>query len=192
MTKNVQPSQAHLAPYFAVAWALFSPAACVASQDELDPAAPSAPPDGAKVGWSQAIGGANYMFSLNDSAGMLRTARAECSSAHNDDEAREYCFQTALNLSATEGIRFERRADGRWVWVAFGKTREGGEVFYNRLPFAVVYEATSRRLVLRPVGDDEGSKPLAPPPAAMIFETPNEETVVLHDAKRGELVFKKR
>jgi hypothetical protein len=34
-------------------------------------------------------------------------------------------------------------ATRRWVWVAFGKTYEGGETLDNRLPFAVIYEATT-------------------------------------------------
>jgi hypothetical protein len=191
MRSHGKPLRSHLVPYLAAAWAL-APVACAPSKGGPDPAAPSATPDEAKVGWSQAIGGASYMFSLADSADLLRATRADCSSAHGDDEAREYCLQTALNLSATEGIRFERGADGRWVWIAFGKTIEGGETVYNRLPFAVVYEATTRRLVARPVGDGEGSKPLDPAPATLVFETPDERTVVLHDAKRGALIFKNK
>jgi hypothetical protein len=157
-------------------------------------AEPPAPPPPPKKAAKEVVlvEGATYMFSLGDSADAKKMAEDECGKKNKDEKKKEDCVQKAMGAAAGEGIRFEKNKDGKWTWVAFGKDKGDKEVVYNKVAFNVAGGDDPNKLTVTPEGKDEGKKALKPLPKEMVFEVPDESTVVMNDAKRGKLVFKKK
>lgn len=158
------------------------------------PAAPEPPPPPPKKAAKEVVlvEGATYMFSLSDSADAKKATEDECGKKNKDEKKKEDCVQKAMGAAAGEGIRFEKNKDGKWTWVAFGKDKGDKEVVYNKVAFNVASGDAPDKLTVTPEGKDEGKKALKPLPKEMTFEVPDESTVVMNDAKRGKLVFKKK
>ncbi|MCU0686152.1 MAG: tetratricopeptide repeat protein [Polyangiaceae bacterium] len=152
-------------------------------------AAAAAPTPRVSIGSSRAVGGKTYGFSLDDSPVAKKKAEDECAAKTKEGARRERCVRQAMAASVGDGIRFEKTRGGKWAWVAFGTTRDGKRVVYNRVVFSEIGNSHQYKLVIKPESDT-GQKPIAQLPREMVIETPDESTIVLVDPTRGDLVFK--
>ncbi|HEU4538129.1 MAG TPA: hypothetical protein VFS00_28605, partial [Polyangiaceae bacterium] len=143
------------------------------------------------IGSSRAVGGKTYGFSLGDSPLAKQMAEDACAAKAKDAADRERCLRRAAAASGGEGIRFEKTQGGKWAWVVFGTTRDGKRIVYNRVVFREIGNRHQYKLVIKPERDT-GQKPIARLPREMVIETPDESTIVLVDAARGDLVFKEK
>ncbi len=170
-------------PLLAVAGALLS-AAC---------SEPKTAADAVPVGTSRAMGGTTYRFSLAESPDVKKKVEDTCAAKTPEDEkAKADCVQLAAKVSAGEGMRFVRPANAaKWTWLAFGTDKDGKELVYNQFAFSILRGDDPGKLSIRPEGQDRGLKALNPLPTEIIFDMPNDATVILFDPNRGKLVFKK-
>ena len=134
--------------------------------------------------------GAEFMFSLADSADAKKLVDEDCGKkAKKDDKKLEACKKDADLAASVEGIRFEQVKD-EWWWISFGREKDK-EVIFNKVKFKIANESNDK-LTLTPEGKDEGKRAMKTLPKEMVIEVPDESTVAMSDPKKGRLVFKKK
>lgn len=170
-----------------------APATTAGPADSAEPAKKEeAPPPAPKKSAKDIVtAGGTFMFSLADSPDAKKAADDDCAKkAKKDDKKLEACKKDAETAAAGEGVRFEKDDKGDWWWISFG-TEKGKEVVYNKVKFNVA-SGIDDKVTLAPTGKDLGKKPMKTMPKEMVIETPDENTVVMTDPKKGKLTFKKK
>jgi hypothetical protein len=181
--------RAPLALHLAAVGALSS-AACTPTNGATEPAAFAPPPRLHFVGPSRAVGDTDYALSLDDSPERRQMFEDRCSRFYNTEAGRVQCFRTEASDAVREGVRFERNGRAQWVFFTYRKDLDEDEIILDRIVLAAVEEAGPGRFVGWP-DRDQGKTSPAPPPPELLFETPDDATVVLYN-QHGKLVFKKR
>jgi hypothetical protein len=155
-----------------------------APKEEAPPPAPPPPPR--KTAKELVTGGSTWMFSLADSADAKKFHQDACEKKSKKPEKVEACMKAVAEEGAKEGIRFDKDEKGAWWYVAFGQDKKGKEVVQHKMAFKIVSESPEK-LTVAPDG-----KAPKDAPKELAIESPDENTVVLPDPKKGKLVFKKK
>jgi hypothetical protein len=146
------------------------------------------------VGSSKIIGNTTYWLSINDSPDIKKRLADGCAEkAAGDAKAQSDCVTGALAISANEGMRFEKVAGAKqWTYLFFRKLEEGKEHVYNRLAFNIVRGDDPGKLTIRPAGQDTGTRPNQNLSSEIVFDMPDDSTIVLLDPNGVRTVFKKK
>jgi type IV secretory pathway VirB10-like protein len=157
-------------------------------EKKVEPPPPPPPPK--KVAKDILLGDkAVFMFSLDDSPDAKAAMVAACEKkAKKNDKKKEACIKAGTEAASTEGFRIEKDDKGNTFWVSFG-TVKGKEVVFNKIEFTVSV-AEDAKVTVTPKGKDLGKRKMKKLPAEMVFEVPDEKTVVINDPKKGKLTYK--
>jgi hypothetical protein len=115
-------------------------------------------------------------------------AEETCKKKSGEDVAKQAnCVSKALSKMVREGIAFEEDDDGKWWYIRFG-VEKGVQVEYNRVQVEVG-EPQGRNITLTTTGQDKAKRRKGTVPKELVFEVPDEYTVVMQDPARGRLEF---
>ncbi len=111
----------------------------------------------------------------------------KCAKQAGDDIAKKSnCRSKAINSMDREGFLFEQK-NGAWWYVRFGIIK-GAKAEFNKVQIEVG-EPQGNKLTIKTSGQDKASRRRGTVPKELEFEVPDEYTIILHDPKRGKLVF---
>ena len=131
--------------------------------------------------------GWDFVLSLTDSA-LAEKAETDCSKKAKDDEAAlKECVAKARAEVANDRLKFAPDDRGNWWFILMGKSK-GQEILYTKLEFKIAKEETDK-LVLTPVGKDQGKRPMRKLGKELVVEMPDEYAVVVQHPELGKLVF---
>ncbi|HEU4536136.1 MAG TPA: hypothetical protein VFS00_18555 [Polyangiaceae bacterium] len=146
------------------------------------------------VGSSKIVGNTNYWLSLNDSPDIKKKLDEGCAEkAAGDEKAKNDCVAGAMSIAGNEGMRFEKAPGAKqWTYLYFRKVEDGTELVYNRLGFNIVRGDDPAKLTIRPTGQDTGTRPKQNLSSEIVFDMPDEATIILFDPNGSRTVFKKK
>jgi cytochrome P450 len=170
----------------------WGPLVAIASASWSAACGPPRPPV-VPVGPTRALADTTYYVSVNDSPDLKKKIDDDCAQKHADDpNAKAGCVQTMAKVSAGEGMRFVKGANSKWMWVNFGTDAAGKELVYHQITFSIVPENNPSKLTVKPEGTDTGSKAAGTLPTDIVFDLPDDFTVLLFDPNGGTKVVYKR
>lgn len=112
----------------------------------------------------------------------------DCEKKSGGDPAKKAnCASKAMDKIPREGISFDEDDEGNWWYVRFG-IEKGVQVIYNKVQVEVG-EPSGRNITLTPTGKDQAKRKKGTVPKELVFEVPDEYTVVLQDPTRGRMEF---
>jgi hypothetical protein len=112
----------------------------------------------------------------------------DCEKKSKDDPAKKAnCVSKAMDKIPREGVSFDEDDEGNWWYIRFG-VEKGVQVIYNKVQVEVG-EPSGRNITLTPTGKDQAKRKKGTVPKELVFEVPDEYTVVLQDPTRGRMEF---
>jgi hypothetical protein len=113
----------------------------------------------------------------------------KCAKKHAEDPAKKAnCVSKDMEKLPREGITFDEDDEGKWWYIRFGIERNNVQVIYNKVEVQVG-EPSGPKLTLTPTGKDQAKRRKGTVPKELVFEVPDEYTIVLLDPDRGRLEF---
>ena len=151
--------------------------------------APEPPPPPRKAA-REILLGEGWDFTLDFANSDLKAkAEEDCKKKAKEDEKKlTDCMSKAEADAANDRIKFAKDDKDNWWFVSLGK-QKGKEVIYNKVQVKVASEEVGK-LVLTPEGKDAGKKPMKKLPAELVFEMPDEYSVILNHPDQGKLVYR--
>lgn len=113
----------------------------------------------------------------------------KCAKKHAEDPAKKAnCVSKDMEKLPREGITFDEDDAGKWWYIRFGIERNNVQVIYNKVE-VTVGEPSGSKLTLTPTGKDQAKRKKGTVPKELVFDVPDEYTIVLMDPDRGRLEF---
>lgn len=155
------------------------------------PAETTPPPPPKKTAKQILESGGTFMFNLDKSDDVKKAKTDECAKKAKKDEKKQAdCMTAAATEAQTEGVKFEKNDKGEWVFTSFGKAKDK-DVTFLKGTFKVAKDDDTS-VTVNPDGKLEGTQAKGPAPKEMVFQVPDESTVVITDPKKGKLVYTKK
>jgi len=133
------------------------------------------------------VPGWDFLLSFKDSD-LKAKADEECEKKSKGDEAAaKECVAAAAAEAANDRLKLTTDDRGGLWFIYMGKSK-GKEILYTKLQYKIAKEETDK-LVLTPVGSDQGKAAMKKLPKEIVLEMPDEYQVVFQHPSRGKLVF---
>jgi hypothetical protein len=159
------------------------------------PDAPSAPSTAAVTAAPVPDLTGRYLFALDESA-PAGALREQCATKSGGDKAKaDACYAEVKAEASTEGVGFEKDAQGQTVWVSFG-----GDEVYHTVPVALTSDGPNvvvSKSLAAATGTLAAKRPI-PAGTIMRIEVVADagggahqtvQTIAMNDPKKGRLVF---
>jgi hypothetical protein len=131
--------------------------------------------------------GWDFVLSFADSD-LKEKADAQCEKkAKGDEAAKAKCMSQALADVAADRLKLTTDDRGG-TWFVYVGRKGGKDVVYTKLQYKLEKDEPDK-LVLSPVGKDQGRQPMKKLPSEIVLEMPDEYAVVFQHPDRGKLVF---
>jgi hypothetical protein len=131
--------------------------------------------------------GWDFVLAFRDSD-LKTKAEKQCEkSSKGDEAAAKECVAKAAAEAGSDRLKLAPDDKGGMWLIYMGKSK-GKEILYTKLPFKVAKEEQDK-LVLTPVGQDQGKAAMKKLPKEIVLEMPDEYAVVWQHPDRGKLVF---
>lgn len=167
------------------------PAKDTAGQDAKKPAEPEPPKEAPRARKPAKdflmVTGWDFQLAFRDSD-LHAKAEEQCTKkAKGDEAAAKDCVAQAAAEAANDRLKLAPDDKGGFWLIYMGKPK-GKEVLYTKLQYKLEKDEPDR-LVLTPIGQDQGKQAIKKLPKEIVLEMPDEYAVVWQHPERGKLVF---
>ncbi len=134
-----------------------------------------------------------FAFDL-DASDVADGIHAKCEKEASGDAAKATaCYDAIRKEARDEKVRFTKDGAGQLVYTSFGPGEAGGEEVYLEAPITLTRGTTDHDLVAKAAAFPRGSfvSRVSFALRDLPIELPDARTVILLDAKKGRLVYRK-